>query len=277
MKNIPYLLLLILSIEATAQVHDTSWVLVFSDEFEGTTVDTSKWDSFVGVPRDLDYTSQKAWHTAENIVIKDGKLTIISKAETLNHMPVVTSWDPYTAKYDTFNYSTGELWSKQNFGYGKFEARIKVPKEVGAWPAFWLYGSNPTWNEIDVFEFYGAKTKLLSMTAHYNGHMSGQHAKIKDAATDFHIYTVIYEENKIEWYVDGILKRRMERSNLLTAKETKAIQTKKNMYSKMLQSFPKDPMAIIFNTAIQTGKNAPTSDTTFPLLMEVDWVRYYQR
>ena len=69
----------------------------------------------------------------------------------------------------------------------------------------------------------------------------------------------------------------MQRSDALTTKETKAIQTKKNPYYKMRQSFPKNPMSITFNTEIQTGKNAPTSTTTFPLQMKVDWFRYYQR
>lgn len=273
------------------QCNNNPWVLVFEDNFNGNGLDLSKWRPETGVPRDLNFESQKAWHKPENVVVENGLLKIISKRETLNNMPVVTSWDPYTVKYENFDYTSGEIWTKFKFAYGKFEARVKIPRGKGFFPAFWTFATGP-WNEIDIFEFKNEKTlgfydssllsKVHQMTLHYDydangvGNSCNTHYTGADFSQDFHIFTVIWEKDKIEWYMDGYLKRRDCRYYTLDGMETGCIINSYIPYSKKL-IYPQDPMAIIFNTAIQNGSDSPDALTPFPSQMEIEWVRYYKR
>ena len=203
-------------------------------------------------------------------------------------MPVATSWEPYTEKRENFDYSTGEIWTKNAFTYGKFEARIKIPKGKGFWPAFWLYGGNPVWNEIDIFEFVENNTTKHIMTNHYDydkdgkDNMCNTNYKGKDFSQDFHIYTLIWEKDKIQWFVDGILKRTDLRYYTFLGQITDCSIDAFHEYI-LNKIYPTNPMALILNTAIECGldKNnkskLPDSSTPFPSQMEVDWVRCYTR
>ncbi len=274
------------------QCSNNPWVLVFEDNFNGDSLDLSKWIPALGVPRDLNFETQKAWHKPENVVLSNGLLKIISKRETLNNMLVVTGWDPYTFKYENFNYTSGELYTKFKFGYGKFEAKVKIPKGKGFFPAFWTFGGDPVYNEIDIFEFRNEKTlglydasllsKVHKMTIHYDYDADGERSSCNtnytgvDFSQDFHIFTLIWDRDKIEWYVDGILKRRDSRYYTMLGEEPGCTIYAWTQYVKKL-IYPQDPMVIIFNTAIQNGDDSPNASTPFPSQMEVDWVRYYKR
>jgi hypothetical protein len=103
-----------------------------------------------------------------------------------------------------------------------------------------------------------------------------------DFSQDFHIFTLTWEKNEIKWYVDGVLKRTDYRYYTILGQITGCAINAWNEYV-MNKIYPKDPMAIILNTAIECGvdKNgnnkAPDNLTPFPSQLEVDWVRYYQR
>lgn len=277
---------------------DNPWVLIFEDNFDGNSLDLSKWNIVTGVPRDINFESQKAWHKPDNIVVENGLLKIISKRETLNNMPVVTSWNPYTVKYENFNYSSGEIWTKFNFEYGMFQARIKIPKGKGFWPAFWTFGGGP-WNEIDIFEFWNENniwnnydpsklSKVHHMNAWYdfdndgNGNDCSEKYEGVDFSQDFHIFTMIWSRDHIYWYVDGDLKRTLYQHYDL---EMSPVSCNIHEFDKYfyIKTFPKDPMGIILNVAIQCGTDRygnnkePDASTPFPSQMEVDWVKYYAR
>ena len=105
------------------------WPLVFSDEFEGKSLDLKKWEA-------RSITGMK--HTK----VKDGKLVI-----------------DVGFKEDGKTLETGSVWTRPSFLYGYFEARLKFTRQNGWWAAFWLYGntvSNPFLDgfEIDIFEDY---------------------------------------------------------------------------------------------------------------------------
>ncbi len=261
------------------------WILAFEDKFDGTCLDTNKWNVAVGVPRDPFFNGQKAWHTPNNISVNNGVLKICSKRDTFINKPVVTSWDPYTFYYSDFEFSTGEIQTKQQFGYGKYEARIKIPKGKGLWPAFWTFGNTDIspWHEIDVFEFYGETetegSNVHHMAVHRN-YMGQGHKQCNydytgvDFSEDYHIYTVIYTKSYIKWYVDGELKQTHYRYLDLAGYYQ---ECDLNAYQLYLQNtvFPTEAMNIILNVAIINGDNKPDMTTPFPTYMEVDWVRYY--
>ena len=268
---------------------DAPWVLVFEDNFDGNSLDLSKWNPYKGVPRDIDFKSQKAWHKPENVVIEDGLLKIVSRRETMDSMPVVTSWEPYTVKYEDFEYTSGEIWSKTAFSHGKLEARIKIPHGWGFCPAFWMFGNEIILesgnkknrnNEIDVFEFWNEKKpsdmhKMHHLTVHYDRKYRHSSYKGPDFSADFHVFTMIWDENKIEFYVDGVLKR----TDYKYKKRGKGIECQLHAGKKYKGNkvFPTYPMNIILNNAVLAGDNAPNENTSFPAYMEVDYVRYYER
>ena len=98
--------------------------------------------------------------------------------------------------------------------YGSIEARIKVPAQAGAWPAFWMLGHDideagwPGCGEIDVMENVGVDPSRVHGTLHGPGY-SGLDGGIGRAldfgqplADDFHRYAVLWSPMKIQWLFD---------------------------------------------------------------------------
>jgi beta-glucanase (GH16 family) len=155
--------------------------------------------------------------------------------------------------------------------YGRIEARIKLPRGKGLWPAFWMLGSNsdtaiwPQCGEIDIMEYLGSSPTKVFGTVHGPGY-SGGNAITKTYAlpnsrfdTDFHVFGVEWDENYINFYVDDVLY------NQITPSEVTGDWVFNN------------PFYIILNMAV--GGNypgAPNSETPFPQEMLVDYVRVYQ-
>lgn len=269
------------------------WVLIFEDEFEGNSLDEDNWDVYVGVPRDPYFTSQKAWHQKENIVVNNGSLKIITRHEYKPNMQYIVSYNPLTYNISNFDYTSGELWSKRKFLFGKYEARVKIPKGWGLWPAFWLYGNGHYGNEIDVFEYWNEErqqdiAKIQHMTVHYDYDHDGiveqmhykkmHYKKIhNDMSSEYHIYTLIYLPGYIKWLVDGNTIYEYDRYFYNTIPLNPIgceLLNGQLYYQNLLYPFP--PMNIIFNTAVQCGNgNEPNMNTVLPAQMEVDWFRYY--
>lgn len=104
--------------------------------------------------------------------------------------------------------NTNKSWT-----YGYFEARLKLPKGKGTWPAFWMMPKNGTaWpddGEIDIMEEVGYDPNVIHSTVHskaYNHTVGTQKAgqkTVPTSQTDFHIYAVEWSEGYIKGYVDG--------------------------------------------------------------------------
>jgi len=276
----------VMPIETFYQCDDTPWVLVFEDNFDGNSLDLSKWRPETGVPRDYNFDHQKAWYLSENLVVSNGTLKIITnKLATPYTGTWVTDWstNPPTTKTSTFDYTTGELWTNQKFGYGKFEARIKIPKGKGLAPAFWTFSANP-WNEVDIAEFEGETSPLAKvhhMNVHddyYDGTHHMCHTKYTgvDFSQDFHTFTLVWEKDHIAWYVDGVLKRTDYRYFTILGQEAGCTIYEWTQYM-MNIIYPRNPMSIVLSFAIKNGSLLPDNTTPFPSQVEVDWVRYYKK
>lgn len=295
----------VMPIETFDQCNYNSWKLVFEDNFDGNNLNLSIWELQAWGQGALygNNGSVQEYNTLNNIEVSNGVLKIIAKEETVQRRAI--SWKPDDEILEdglpnlrTYNYTSSNIWTKSKFSYGKFEARIKIPKGKGFWPAFWTFGGNP-WNELDVFEFWNENdafnnydpsklSKVHHMTAHYdfdndgNTNMCGTKYNGVDFSQDFHIFTLIWEKNKIEWYVDGQLKRTDYRYYTMLGQTTGCTINAWTQYI-MNRIYPVDPMAIILNLAIQHGTDdhgnnrSPDNSTPFPSQMEVDWVRYYKK
>ena len=100
--------------------------------------------------------------------------------------------------------------------YGRFEARLKIPKGQGIWPAFWMLGADlptnawPSAGEIDVMENVGFEPHRVHGTVHGPGYSGGegltstwQHPQGWSIADDFHTFAVDWAPGSITWSVDG--------------------------------------------------------------------------
>src|SRR5690606_36941478 len=98
------------------------------------------------------------------------------------------------------------------------------PKSKGLNSAFWMYGEKDgVNNEIDIFEYWDVRGPLKlaysakrlcrwhNMSVHYNGRMSIEGYLGEDISEGFHTFTCVWDECKIEWWVDGDLKRTVYR------------------------------------------------------------------
>ena len=295
----------VVPVETFNQCNDNPWNLIFQDDFDGDSLDMSIWKYG---PRIRYCNNEQQYYTSgDNIKVSNGIIKLITLRDTLYARAV--DWKPDEEilfcndrnrgqNARVFYYTSGNIETVEKYHFGKIEARVKIPKGRGLWPAFWTFGGAP-WNEIDIFEFWNENNiwgnydpsklaKVHHMNAWYdfdfdnNGDGCSTNYLGVDFSENFHVFTVIWEKNKIEWFVDGDLKRTDYRYYTILGQTTGCTINAWSQY-KMNRTYPIDPMRIIFNVAVQSGtnkrgdENSPDNTTPFPSQMEVDWVKYYAR
>ena len=266
-----------------------SWPLTFADEFEGSTLDTSLWRIVTGVPRDLELNDQKAWHQPENVSVDNGVLRLISRRELKENMDYPVQWEPFYAEANTdFDFTSAEILTYRLFSYGRYEARIRVPRGKGLWPAFWLFSPNGKMDEIDIFEFWneGKDTSKLAsihhVAVHYdydsNGHteQSTHSYNGHDFYSDYHVFALVHTPLYIRWLVDDTLVYEYPRYKGFFGRHIDENNMQWGRRYRENKLFPCHPYYIILNVAIQSYDNAPDDTTPLPSAMEVDWVRFYE-
>jgi len=190
------------------------WELIseFSDEFDGTELDTSKWH-----PVNPGWLGRKpSFFSKDNVVVKDSLLTLVGKTETLPDLP---------EGYHTF--TSAAVQSKGRVKYGYFEIRCK-PMDSRISSAFWFYAIEPDiWTEIDVFEICGLHPdkeweQKYFMNVHVfktpeegSNHWSDSETWISPhrLADKFIIVGFEWDEKELKWYVDGELLRTRENTH----------------------------------------------------------------
>jgi len=192
--------------------------IIWQDEFDGTTLDLSKWSYQTGDGCDISPdlcgwgNNELQWYQSQNAEVSDGTLKITAKRENSNGR----------------NYTSARLRTidQGDWTYGRFEARIKLPTGRGLWPAFWMlptdevYGGWPQSGEIDIMELIGSEPATVHGTIHFgqpwpNNRQSGESYKLHTGqfADDFHEFAVEWEPGEIRWYVDGYLYSSKTKSN----------------------------------------------------------------
>lgn len=240
------------------------WRLVWSDEFElpdGSAPDASKWGYDIGGNGWGNSEIQYYTSRTNNARIEAGKLVIEAKRE-----------DYEGKKHTSARLLTKDKWA---WTYGRMEARIKVPKGQGIWPAFWMLGSNigtvnwPGCGEIDIMENIGKEPGIVHGTVHGPGYSGGAGiggpVSLADGghfADDFHVYGVEWETNSITWLLDGNPYFSITPTNLPPGKRWVFDQ----------------PQFLILNLAVGGAwPGYPDATTVFPQRMLVDYVRVYAR
>lgn len=128
-------------------------------------------------------------------------------------LSIVASRIPPALKAVLFNneYVSGILTTQSRFSqkYGYFEIRAKIPVGTGVWPAFWMLADDGGWPpEVDIMEGRGQRPGDIVMTTHWRipstqrVHSCGFDFKIADAATAFHSYGVLWQPDRITYFID---------------------------------------------------------------------------
>ena len=106
-------------------------VLFWSEDFNvNGNVSTNNWKLEIGNGVDGWGNNELQYYTNSNAFVKNDTLTIEARKENIG----------------SFKYTSSRLVSTKAFKYGIFEARIKLPKGAGSWPAFWLLSSKKPLN-----------------------------------------------------------------------------------------------------------------------------------
>lgn len=246
--------------------------LVFSDEFDGkrdTPVDNTKWTAEIG---GAGWGNKELQYYTDNIenAYLNGKGSLIVKVVKKDLPPAYKCW------YGQCKYTSARLITKNKFDqkYGRFEARIKIPRGQGIWSAFWMLGNDidkvrwPESGEIDIMENIGREPLTVHGTLHGPGYTGANgigtpfnSTNNKAFADDFHVYAVEWQENEVRWYVDGNLYHLVTPNNIPTGK--------KWVYD--------HPFFMILNLAIGGDwGGVPDATTVFPQEMLIDYVRVYK-
>lgn len=253
----------------------TPWLLVWSDEFDGTSLDANKWQAFGGnygnPPRLQVYRTGQ-----ENMRVEDGRLVLRA-----THDPATDEWFSGMVTTNDARQPENPSWAQGNLGwqYGRFEIRARMPYARGLWPALWMRpvddiyeGSWPHNGEIDILEWLGpqgsvpqAPTDSLISNIHFKGpdninKQNREEVPVTQAyAEDWHVYALEWEEGAFRFFVDG------QQVHEVTSWDS-------------LQGYPApfdQRFDIIIN--LQVGAWAGTPDPAdYPAQMEVDWVRVYE-
>ena len=234
--------------------------LMWNDEFDGATVDPTKWGYDLGNNNgwgnnELEYYT----NSTENASLSGGNLVIQAKKQAQGGR----------------DYTSARMLTKgkQDFKFGRVDVRAKMPKGQGIWPAIWMLGSDidqnnwPKCGEIDMMELRGQEPSKILSTMHYpdaaGAHLYKGVSNITlpnsaSFADDFHLFSVVRSQNQMRFFLDGTLYYTFSSSDA--------------------SIYPfNNPFFLVLNVAVGGDfLGSPDASTVFPQQMTVDYVRYYQ-
>lgn len=235
--------------------------LVWADEFDLPGLpDPARWSDDVGGHgwgnQELQFYTRGR---LENARVENGHLVIEARSE----------------RWEGRAYTSARLVTKGkgDWTYGRVEARARLPKGRGSWPAIWMLPTtqaNMKWpddGEIDIMEHVGFDPGVIHGSVHtkrYNHVMRTQQTKttlVPDAMDAFHVFAIEWDSARIRWFVDN-------REFFVFANEG----TGKDVW-------PFDgPFHLVLNIAVggTWGGQKGVDDGAFPLRMAVDYVRVYR-
>jgi beta-glucanase (GH16 family) len=257
-----------LTLNQTGGTHPpaTQWNIVWSDEFNGNSINTNLWafETGNGCPNLCGWgNSELEYYTSRtnNAYVLGGSLHIVAQQESMGGNNFTSARMKTQGLYNTPV-------------YGRIEWRAAMPAGVGMWPGLWMLGSNigsvgwPNCGEIDVAETKGTELTQVHGSLHSGSDETGTYTFSGDSITNFHTYTIDWESNSISFSVDG------------------QVYETQNNWTSSLAPFPAPfnaPFFLLMNLAVGGNfvGNPSTADiqagTIFPAEMKVDYVRVFER
>ncbi len=252
----------------TTGVDLDEYELVFSDEFQGTSLDFSKWaTSYLWGPNIIINSEEQYYvDTRSDPDFGYDPFKLDGEVLTINSVPTPAALSDKALGQP---YLSGVITSRDafNFTYGYAEARARTPFGRGFWSAFWLLNTNYDGGdepEIDIMEHIGHNQDTAYHTYHYYDH-SGDTTTLHstesmpvtgiDYTSDFHTFAVDWSPGTLVFYVDGVETHRINDPRVSNV----------DMY-------------VIANTAIGGWwPGSPDATTEFPAEYALDYIRVYQR
>lgn len=167
---------------------------------------------------------------------------------------------------------------KGDWQYGRIEARAKLPKGLGVWPAIWMmpsnFGEGPGWpdcGEIDIMEHVAYMEDIVHATVHtgaYNhikGTQRGGQKVINGVTDNFHIYAVEWCPDKMDFWIDDDIIFTYE-----PKKDGKEVTEAEWPFDK--------PFHVIINLAFggNWGGAKGVDMSVLPARFEIDYIRVYE-
>jgi beta-glucanase (GH16 family) len=236
----------------------------FADEFNlpaGTPVDGSKWNLETG--DNVNNHERQYYTNSTSNAVHDGQGNLVITARRENP-------GNYQCWYGRCEYTSARLNTSGKFTqtYGTYEARIKMSRGQGMWPAFWMLGNDignvgwPQSGEIDIMENVGFEPNAVHGTLHGPGYSGsggiGAGYSIGSPFADgFHTFRVEWSPNRIVWKVDG---------------NTYQTRTPADLGGR--QWVFDHPFFVILNLAVGGyWPGDPNASTPFPNTLTIDYVR----
>jgi beta-glucanase (GH16 family) len=247
--------------------------LVWADEFNSTSLDTSKWAYDIGGGGWGNGELQTYTSNTNNVGVANGMLTLQA---LYGSQTTTTTRGKKIRTTTTSGYTSGKIKTlgKFNWQYGRVDVRAQLPTGVGSWPAIWMlpsgakYGSQYLANgEIDIMEEVGADQNEIVGSAHslaYNpslGTTRNGVYYVPTANTAFHTYSLEWNPEYLSYQVDGIEFYRVANDHT------------------GYQSWPYDqPFYLILNLAVggSWGGYKGVDTASMPWRFNIDYVRVYQ-
>jgi len=243
----------------------SQWNIVWSDEFNGTSIDATKWTFETG-----NGGSNPGWGNAEleyytgrtnNAYVSNGGLHIVAREESMAGFSFTSARMKTQGLYNTPV-------------YGRVEWRAAMPAGVGMWPGLWMLGSDfpvagwPNCGEIDVAETKGTELTQVHGSLHSGSDETGVYTFSGNSITNFHSYMVDWESNSISFSVDG------------------QVYETQTSWTSPTGPFPSPfnaPFFLLMNLAVggnfvgYPSVDAIEAGTVFPAEILVDYVRVLER
>ncbi len=248
------------------------WVLTWSDEFDGAAgalPDSAKWVLETGTGPNGD-----GWGNAELQAYTDRPENVSLDGQ--GHLVITARREAVGGR----QFSSARLTTQGRFEQrsGRIEARLKVPRGKGLWPAFWMLGADiatnpwPRCGEIDVLELRGQQPDIVIGSLHgpeyFGGGAISKKYKLPERGfdEDFHVFAVQWDPAQITFWVDDQPYQAVTAHTLIGGGRTW-------VYDR--------PFFLLLNLAVGgtflTPSGQPDADTPFPQTLTVDWVRAWQR
>jgi len=250
--------------DATVRAISTDdYDLVFFDEFNGTTLDASKWNTEMAWGPDLVINDESQYYVDSQSMPNaefdpftfDGDALVISANTTPASMTDTANNQAYVSGAIT-------TLGKFDMAYGYVEARVDLPAGPGLWPAIWMLGTEfiDLKPQLFMMEYNGAKPNSLFHNYNYtdvDGNLRSprQHeVVVEGASTEWQTVGVLWSPGELVYYVNGFPTFQV------------------NGFSVASQ-----PMYLILNMAVGgIWVDDPDASTQFPAEFKVDYVRVYQ-
>lgn len=250
------------------------WKLEWHDEFDGSKLDTSKWNYEEGVVRNRG--SSQAY-TKSCVRVRGGMLHLISQAKKTPNKVYDPKADKWPRNLKTQSFASGSITTRgvRTFSApGRLEFRARIPKARGVWPAIWTMHVNkyawPANGEIDILEHISQEPdKVYSI---FRWGVKGGNREFKVVRTtsipnysaDFHTYVLEWDEQYMRILID---EKEVGRVNISDADYPNGDNPLRT------------PCFIIMNTAIGGPGTWPESPAPaeYPVTFLIDYVRFYKK